>query len=97
MSSEEWWAEVVRTSFRGAGVTEENLEGPVFDDVFHKLFHDVFTDEPAWELVPVSCFARDGWSKRNKTENRKRRDGRKTEAVPAIAAISFACAHPQTS
>lgn len=58
MSSEEWWAEVVRTSFRGAGVAEENLEGPVFDDVFQKLFHDVFTGEPAWELVPVSFSAR---------------------------------------
>lgn len=54
MSSEEWWADVVRATFRGAGVAEENLDGPVFDDVFEKLFHDVFTSEPAWELVPVS-------------------------------------------
>lgn len=52
MSSEEWWAEVVRAAFRGAGVEEESLEG-VFDEVFYYLFHHVFTSQPAWELVPV--------------------------------------------
>ena len=50
--SEEWWADVVRTAFLGAGVPEESLEG-VFDEVFDHLFHHVFTRGPAWELVPV--------------------------------------------
>lgn len=52
MSSEEWWGEVVRETFRGAGVAEESLEG-VFDEVFDHLFHNVFTSQPTWELVPV--------------------------------------------
>ena len=52
MSSEEWWGEVVRETFRGAGVAEESLEG-VFDEVFDQLFHHVFTSQPTWELVPV--------------------------------------------
>lgn len=66
MSSEEWWAEVVRATFLGAGVSAKTLgiaeEGEagngggrgVFGDVFDRLFHDVFTSTAAWELVPVS-------------------------------------------
>lgn len=63
MSSEDWWAEVVRATFRGAGVSAKTLgiaeegeggNGGVFDDVFNRLFHDVFTSTAAWELVPVS-------------------------------------------
>ncbi len=61
MSSEDWWAEVVRATFRGAGVSDATLGieeggsggGGVFDDVFDRLFHDVFTSTTAWELVPV--------------------------------------------
>lgn len=56
MSSEEWWGEVVRETFRGAGVAEESLEG-VFDEVFDQLFHHVFTSQPTWELVPVGSNA----------------------------------------
>lgn len=56
MSSEEWWGEVVRETFRGAGVAEESLEG-VFDEVFDELFHHVFTSQPTWELVPVGSNA----------------------------------------
>ncbi|CBN77932.1 haloacid dehalogenase-like hydrolase [Ectocarpus siliculosus] len=70
MSSEDWWAEVVMATFRGAGVSDETLGisqeggrggggggggargGRVFDDVFDRLFHDVFTSTTAWELVP---------------------------------------------
>lgn len=52
LSSEEWWADVVRATFRGAGVPQESMEG-VFDEVFDQLFHQVFTGELAWELVPV--------------------------------------------
>lgn len=63
MSSEDWWAEVVRATFRGAGVSDATLGieeggsvgGGVFDDVFDRLFHDVFTSTTAWELVPVGC------------------------------------------
>ncbi|CAM9171279.1 unnamed protein product [Ectocarpus fasciculatus] len=68
-SSEDWWAEVVMATFRGAGVSDETLGisqkggrgdsggggargGRVFDDVFDRLFHDVFTSTAAWELVP---------------------------------------------
>lgn len=56
-------------TFRGAGVSDETLGisqeggrggggggargGRVFDDVFDRLFHDVFTSTTAWELVPV--------------------------------------------
>lgn len=54
MSSEEWWADVVRATFRGAGVAEESLES-VFDEVFDELYHRVFVSGPAWELVPVRC------------------------------------------
>ena len=68
MSSEDWWAEVVRATFRGAGVSDETLgigdggggdgggDGGVFSDVFDRLFHDVFTSTEAWELVPVRVF-----------------------------------------
>ena len=66
MSSEDWWAEVVRATFRGAGVSDETLGigdgggggggGGVFSDVFDRLFHDVFTSTEAWELVPVRFF-----------------------------------------
>ncbi|CAM9542227.1 unnamed protein product [Scytosiphon promiscuus] len=66
MTSEEWWAEVVLATFRGAGVSDETLGihdggtgsgnrgggGSVFDDVFDRLFYDVFTSTAAWELVP---------------------------------------------
>eukprot|EP00903_Cladosiphon_okamuranus_P006943 g6757.t1 len=65
MSSEDWWEEVVRATFRGAGVSDETLgiddgvrggggggNGGIFDDVFDRLFHDVFTSTTAWELVP---------------------------------------------
>ena len=52
ISSEEWWGEVVRETFRGAGVAKESLEG-VFDVVFDQLYHHVFTSQPTWELVPV--------------------------------------------
>ena len=54
MSSEEWWSEVVRTAYHGAGVPEEYLAG-VFDEVFDHLYHHVFTRELAWELVPVGA------------------------------------------
>lgn len=57
MSSEEWWADVVRSTFRGAGVQDHELD-PVFDKVFDKLFHHVFAGESAWELVPVSVLGR---------------------------------------
>lgn len=64
MSSEDWWEEVVRATFRGAGVSDKTLgidegrndnggSGGIFDDVFGRLFHDVFTSTTAWELVPV--------------------------------------------
>lgn len=53
MSSEEWWGEVVRATFIGAGIKENDLDG-VFAEVFEELFHEVFTGEAAWELVPVS-------------------------------------------
>lgn len=55
MSSEEWWAEVVRDSFIGAGVNKNELD-EVFDTVFDKLFSQVFAGRPAWELVPVSAY-----------------------------------------
>ena len=69
VSSEDWWEEVVRATFRGAGVSDTTLgidegkggssagsSGGVFDDVFQRLFHDVFTSTTAWELVPVRTF-----------------------------------------
>lgn len=68
MSSEDWWEEVVRATFRGAGVSDKTLgideggsgggggNGGVFGDVFDRLFHDVFTSTTAWELVPVRVF-----------------------------------------
>lgn len=54
MSSEEWWAGVVRTTFKGAGVRESNLDS-VFDRVFQRLRGD-FAGKTAWELLPVSGY-----------------------------------------
>lgn len=53
MSSDEWWGQVVRATYSGAGVRQSDLDG-VFDEVFLELFHEVFTGTSAWELVPVS-------------------------------------------
>ncbi|CAM9536200.1 unnamed protein product [Discosporangium mesarthrocarpum] len=50
-SSQDWWEEIVRASFLGAGVPSATLD-PVFDGVFRELYHDIFTGERAWELLP---------------------------------------------